>query len=81
MTVSELIEQLEDFDPDTEVRLGTQPAWPMQFGVAGVVHTSQLDAELVEHLAGDPNAEVVWILEGYVVASQVYGHKDWWNLV
>ena len=80
MTVGELIELLEDFEPETEVRLGTQPEYPLQHSVAGVVHTSQLTANQVMHLAGSDDAEVVWILEGRM-APQPYGTKDWWTLV
>ena len=80
MTVGELIELLEDFDPETEVRLGTQPNWPLQYHIAGVVHTSQLTADLAMHVAGDEDAKVAWILEGQV-APQAYGTKDWWDLI
>lgn len=37
MTAGELAEALAAVDPDTEVRLATQPAWPLQYGVDGVV--------------------------------------------
>ncbi len=36
MTVEELIEKLEQFDLDAEVRIASQPAWPMQHAVADV---------------------------------------------
>lgn len=31
LTVSQLIEELEDLDPDAEVRLATQPVWPFEW--------------------------------------------------
>lgn len=37
MTVGELLEALEGMDADVEVRLATQPAWPLQYGVNGAV--------------------------------------------
>lgn len=37
MKVHELIEILEDMDPDAEVFLGVQPAYPFEHAVAGVV--------------------------------------------
>jgi hypothetical protein len=36
MTVQDLIEALEDFDPDSIVRLAFQPSWPLQFDIANV---------------------------------------------
>lgn len=36
MTVAELIDYLEDLDPDSEIRLAIQPSWPLQFGIADV---------------------------------------------
>ena len=80
MTVRKLIEILEDFDPETEVRLAVQPNYPLQHDIAGVVHTSELTAEMSQVYAGDKDAEVVWILEGST-PDQPYGSKDWWYLV
>jgi hypothetical protein len=36
MTVGELIEILEDFDENAEVRLAFQPSWPLQYDVGDV---------------------------------------------
>lgn len=36
MTVQELIERLEDFDPEAEVRLMTQQQWPFENAVHGM---------------------------------------------
>ena len=36
MTVSQLMEILQDLDPDTEVRLATQPSWPFEHELAEV---------------------------------------------
>jgi hypothetical protein len=36
MTVGELMEILENLDPDTEVRLATQRQWPFEYTVGGV---------------------------------------------
>jgi hypothetical protein len=48
MTVSELMEQLEDMNPDAEVRLAIQPSWPLQFNLRGVVDSADDDSALVE---------------------------------
>ena len=45
MTVSELIEILEEFDPDAEVLLSVQPAWPFEHTLAGVCQRSDLVAD------------------------------------
>jgi hypothetical protein len=36
MKVQELVQELEQFDPDAEVRLAFQPSWPLQYHVGGV---------------------------------------------
>jgi len=36
MNVREMIEMLEGFDPDAEIRLASQPSWPMQHYIAEV---------------------------------------------
>lgn len=46
MTVGELIEHLEQYDEDMEVRLMTQPSWPLQCGVQGVVAGYEIDVEV-----------------------------------
>lgn len=37
MTVGELLEALEAVNPDAEIRLATQPGWPLQYAVNGAV--------------------------------------------
>ena len=36
LTVSQLIEELEDLDPDAEVRLATQPNWPFEWHLSTI---------------------------------------------
>ena len=33
-TVSDLLEELQQFDPDAEVRLATQPSWPFEWSLS-----------------------------------------------
>ncbi len=33
VTVTDLIQQLEACDPDAEVRLASQPAWPFEYAI------------------------------------------------
>jgi hypothetical protein len=67
MNVQELIELLEDCDPETEVRLATQPSWPLAFELRGVSVPDDVGHE------GDDEEDalesgVVWLVEG--------GHPD-----
>lgn len=40
MTVSELIEMLEDYDPDMQVKSALQPSWPLAAPIVGVQDTN-----------------------------------------
>ena len=46
LTVGELIELLEDHDPDAVVMLAHQPAWPLAEVLAGVVHSADMNDDL-----------------------------------
>jgi hypothetical protein len=35
VTVAELVELLEQYDPGTEVRLMEQPSWPFEYSIGG----------------------------------------------
>jgi hypothetical protein len=56
MTVEQLLEELEGCDPDAEVRIAQQPAWPFEYALdtAQAVVTVDLDD-------GQP---VVYLVEG-----------------
>ena len=45
MTASELIELLEDLDPDTEVRIAQQPSWPFEYTIDALVGASETASE------------------------------------
>lgn len=61
MTVAELLDLLADADPDAEIRIATQPAYPLRAGVAGIV--TDLDGAVG---VGDPDpteaGRFVWIV-------------------
>lgn len=44
MTVQELIEILEDSNPDAEVRFASQPSWPFEYSIADV-HVGEVSTE------------------------------------
>jgi hypothetical protein len=56
ITVVELIEELEACDPDAEVRLAQQPAWPFEYAI-------DRDHAAVQVRSGD-DEPVVYIGEG-----------------
>ena len=80
MTVAELIERLQDMDPEAEVRLATQPSWPLQSTVRGVASQAEVDEARFDEERCDEhgfyncdecldaaNADapnIVWIAEG-----------------
>lgn len=48
MTVTELMERLEEIaedNPEAIVRMATQPSWPLQFKVAGIATSHDLDSD------------------------------------
>lgn len=56
-TVRELIEELENYDPEAPVLIAHQPSWPLAEVVAHV--TTDDDPE-----TDDPNDAAVWIVAG-----------------
>jgi hypothetical protein len=80
MQVRDLIELLEDQDPEAEVLIMTRESWPFENAVAGVASREEIvDSEPDEDAGTDdgtaPND--VFIVEG----SQLrYGSKAAWNV-
>lgn len=68
MTVRDLIRQLEDFEPDTEVRLAFQPRWPFEHSIGSVVSVdlTDEDADYDEEVSDYENTgeQIVYIGEG-----------------
>lgn len=58
MTVRELIEELEGMNPEAEVRFASQPSWPFEYSVSGVVGISTDDED------DRTDAETVYLVEG-----------------
>ena len=78
MKVSELIEILENEDPDATVLLAQQPSWPFEYDVRGVVARHEFDEEddACRGPDDDRRANDVFIVEG----SQLrYGNRDAWD--
>ena len=78
MTVEELIERLQDYDSNAEVRLMTQSEWPFENDIFGVCDTNEInDCLHPEDEDSDPEGEnIVYITEG---AQLCYGRKAAWE--
>ncbi len=78
MTVEELVELLEGFDPDAEVRIASQPSAPLAYDIEAVV-----DAGNIREVHGDDAAEiegepgVIYVLEGNQIGP---APKEIWEL-
>ena len=69
MTVQDLMDILQDADPNSEVRLAMQPAWPFEYSIGdALVFYAEDDTETVylvegqqlNYLPGDVAAELGW---------------------
>lgn len=58
MTVAELIDLLDGYEPDTEVRLAFQPKWPFEYTIGEVVSMYHISEDWI------PATQVVYIGEG-----------------
>ena len=86
MTVRELISQLEGCDPDAEVRIATQPGWPLAFYVERV---TELRGHLTEDEAYDEETgfdtshedeRVVWLAASHGNChDHPYAPKEAWG--
>ena len=57
MTVEELIEELKYMDKDATVRFASQPSWPFEYSIYGVVQTTVRDNK-------DNERDMVYLEEG-----------------
>lgn len=66
MTVGELIEILEDFDSDMEVRIAEQPSYPMEYEIDGVAGYKT------------DEGKCAYICEGYQLG---YASREIWDCI
>ena len=69
MTVRELIEELRLVDQDAKVRFASQPSWPFEYSINGVVQTTVRDRE-------DNEIDMVYLEEGRQVGYLPKEAKD-----
>lgn len=58
MTVADLIWELEQMNPEAEVRFASQPNWPFEYSIASVVSVE------VEDRRTEESVETVYLEEG-----------------
>ena len=68
MTVRELIEELKYMDEDATVRFASQPSWPFEYSIYGVVQTT------VNY--NDDERDIVYLEEGRQVGYLPTEAKD-----
>ena len=64
MTVAELMELLEQFDPHMEVRLAEQPKWPFEYSIEDVVGHNDVvyigEGRQIDYLDGEVSDALGW---------------------
>ena len=68
MTVRELIEELKYMDEDATVRFASQPSWPFEYSIYGVIQTT------VNY--NDNERDIVYLEEGRQVGYLPEEAKD-----
>jgi hypothetical protein len=66
MTVGDVIDMLEYYDRNTEIRLATQPSWPLEYAIGystsmsddGIVYIAESDQ--IGYLPGEVAADFGW---------------------
>jgi len=75
MTVEELIEKLRLFDQDAQVRFASQPRWPFEYSINGVVQAViEKSGEYTDD--GYETEDVVYLEEGRQLGYLPGGAKD-----
>ena len=79
MTVGELVARLQAYHPDAEVRLQTQPNYPLEHAISGVTSRTAIEVAigaLDEQPEETDASEVVYLTEGRHIG---YGSRDAWE--
>jgi hypothetical protein len=69
MTVEELIQELKYMDGDATVRFASQPSWPFEYSIYGVVQTTVRDSR-------DNKEDIVYLEEGRQIGYLPTEAKD-----
>lgn len=64
MTVGELMEILDAYVPDAEIRLASQPKWPFEYSIGEVVNVGDYiyigEGEQIDYLDGEVSEALGW---------------------
>ena len=64
MTVEELIQELQYMDRNKEIRFASQPSWPFEYDVNGVVESDGkvwlVEGNQLGYLPGEVSEELGW---------------------
>ena len=80
MTVGELISLLEDFDPDSPVKLAMQPGWPMEYTLRDVISVNLKEQDPEDPMDDEDEIDTVYLVEGEqtgYLPGVVSGHLGW----
>jgi hypothetical protein len=85
MNVGELREALEDLDDEVEIRLATQPNWPLAFNIRAVVTPADIvdyrETEDETEVEDETEDELVWIVAGdHPWDGSPYAPRVLWNV-
>lgn len=82
MKVADLIELLQGANPDAEVRLATQPHWPLASTVHGVWDSTGEPCSEHDVFACDEcePQDILWISEGGQVSESPYAPRNAWDM-
>jgi hypothetical protein len=82
MRVGELIERLQQFDEDAEVRLAFQPSWPLQFEIKGVASLREAERqEPEEDQTEEREDDIIYIVEGsHPHKDSPYANRNLWDV-
>jgi len=63
-TAQDLIDFLQDLDPDTEIRIAEQPNWPFEYSIDEVVEVDGIvyigEGSQIGYLPGEVSNELGW---------------------
>lgn len=83
-TVADLIEQLQDMPQDAQVRLATQPSWPLAFTIGAVTSPEDMAGETECEGHGHYSCkecadDIVWIAAGDHPDGSPYAPHGAWT--
>lgn len=68
MTVQELVERLQECDPDAEVRITSQEGWPFECAISGVAAREAFGGDEsceCDHAGAEPHQDACPAVDGY----------------